>query len=265
VMEPRRYTMRVDPNELMTTLGALRERQAENEMFARTFTCPVRRGELKPCLPDVRGPQIPAPHGWIRCPVSPPELCEPELAHRDAVKASERAEQLARARAVGLEGKLAAASFATAKDTQAVAAMREYLAGPFSAGRALTLTGSTGIGKTWSAACAINALDCPRRFVYSPAFANELMNPAKREEAMGRAKTTRFFVWDDLGAEYLREGSFLDGLHDELIWARENLGLPTVITTNLGKEALRTRLSPRIVDRLVGWGEVIELDGRSKR
>lgn len=262
--EPR-YTVPLNTKELMDTLAAARERQAANEQYAATFVCPLKRDEPLSCVADARGPQIPAPHGWIRCPVSGDELCAHEVRYRDDTEAVEVAERLARARRVGLEGKLATATFATSHSTEALDRMREYLTGPFSAGRSLVLTGPTGLGKSWAMACAINELDCPRRFVYSAALANELMSPVRRDEAMARVKDVHFLAWDDLGTEYLKEGGFLDGMFDEIVWTRENRSLPTIFSTNLSTATLKVRLSTRIIDRLIGWGDVFELDGRSER
>ena len=84
--------------------------------------------------------------------------------------------------------------------------------------------------------------------------------------ALDRAKRTELAVFDDFGAEYLKDGGLVEAFIDEIIWTREGEILATIISTNLTADQLRERLSDRIVDRLRGsWGRVVSVPGESLR
>ena len=105
-----------------------------------------------------------------------------------------------------------------------------------------------------------------RYFSYFPKLCGQLLDPRRRQDALARATTTEFQVFDDLGVEYVKEGGLIEALLDEIIWTRESEILPTIITTNLGAEALKARLPERLIDRLRGdWGRIYECPGPSLR
>ena len=166
----------------------------------------------------------------------------------------------------GLEGKLAAATFETSVRTPAVETVRAYLNGEFRLGASLVLSGATGVGKSWAAACAINGLvGYSRYFWYVPSLASALLALDRRERVMSDVGSVECAVMDDLGVEYLKPGGLLEVMLDEIVWRRENLALATIFTTNLSPEELRDRLSDRIISRLRGWGKTMRVNGPDLR
>jgi hypothetical protein len=134
------------------------------------------------------------------------------------------------------------------------------------------LAGPTGVGKSFAAVATLRKVsnaETPvdsRRFFYFPELCGRLLDPGRRQNALTRAKTTEFVVFDDFGVEYVKEGGLVDAFLDEIIWTRESMILPTIITTNLDVEALKARLPERLIDRLRGeWGSVFECPGESLR
>lgn len=152
--------------------------------------------------------------------------------------------------------------------TAALDAVRDYR--PENEGTCLVLTGPTGVGKTWAAVASLRLSYeeelTDLRFVYFPALCGRLLMPETRHDALESAKSTYFVVLDDLGTEYVKEGGLVDAFLDEIIWHREAEELPTIITTNLTAQGLKTRLPERLVDRLRGsWGHIFECPGPSQR
>lgn len=248
-------------------LDGLLARLANNRAFADAFRCPRHDGAPVPCMPDrmTRVPGVPAPFGAIDCPIMAVEGCEPFTTYLAFRAEEERRAQRIESERCGLEGRLADVRFETVESTPAVKAVRAWLADGFHAGRALILTGDTGLGKTWAAACAINSTTVPRHFWLFSGLCSLLMTPTKRDEAAEIAAHVPFAVFDEFGAEYTRPGTFLDAQVDALIWTRENRRLPTIFTTNLSATEMRAHFSPRAMDRLIGWSTAINITGKSMR
>ncbi len=176
------------------------------------------------------------------------------------------------ARQIGVPVRLLGASL-HGERSAALARVENFVRSDFPAGRCLILAGPPGVGKTYASVAALRAVSDTttpidsRCFSYFPKLCGQLFDPKRRQDALARATTTAFQVFDDLGVEYLKTGGhFIDALLDEIIWTRESEILPTIITTNLSVEALKARLPERLIDRLRGdWGRIYECPGPSLR
>jgi DNA replication protein DnaC len=167
----------------------------------------------------------------------------------------------------GVPKRLWDAGLALGDRTPALERVREYVAGERQDGCCLVLTGPTGVGKSYAAVAAMHRFPIrEQRFWYFPALCGALLDPARRNSALENVKAMRFAVLDDFGVEYVKDGGIIETFLDEIIWAREAESLPTIITTNLTTDALKARLSDRLVDRLRGeWGRIFECPGQSLR
>jgi DNA replication protein DnaC len=87
-------------------------------------------------------------------------------------------------------------------------------------------------------------------FLYWPELCARLIDRDTRQGALSIATAPGLVVFDDFGAEYLKDGGLLAATIDSLVWRRHADILPTLITTNLTPDQLRERLSDRIIDRL---------------
>ena len=141
------------------------------------------------------------------------------------------------------------------------------------------LSGGPGIGKTVAAALRVReALQAalarnPERVREDPARVALFYRAVTlaRASAFGqeaavlleRLRTTRLLVIDDLGAEYA--SPVWDMLLFELLDTRHGDCLPTVLTTNLGKEKLRERYGQRLAERVREGGAAVFLNGESMR
>jgi DNA replication protein DnaC len=131
---------------------------------------------------------------------------------------------------------------------------------------ALCLHGSVGQGKTVAAAWVLaQAIRAGRGAQYRPAGVvarlSDFDDGPRELDALKRASV---LVLDDVGVEAASErGRAILG---EVLDARyERLGTRTVLTSNLGPEALLRRLGQRAWDRLQHDGELLELVGESLR
>jgi len=164
------------------------------------------------------------------------------------------------------EGHMACTALPT---SPAVTIVRSYLETSMRAGGCLILSGPTGVGKSWAAMAGLRAPELrDKHFFYFPSLCRALLDADRnrRAQTLEVAKTSRFSVWDDFGAEDAKVSGWVNSLIDELVWHREAERLPTIITTNLTRDQLRDRLSDRIVDRLAGdWGRIFHIPGESLR
>jgi len=125
------------------------------------------------------------------------------------------------------------------------------------------LTGDTGVGKT-SAAVAFLARevlkderdDLPVLFVRATECARMGLYDADDKNLAGQMRTATALVIDDLGAEFMSEGSIWRTILDEVIDTRYGEGLATVLTTNLTTDAFKARYGERIADRIRHAGVV---------
>lgn len=129
------------------------------------------------------------------------------------------------------------------------------------------LTGDTGVGKTCAAVAFMGEellqdkrADQPVLFVRATEGARMgLYDEADRRLAdqMCRAEV---LVIDDLGSEFVSDGSIWRTVLDEVLDTRYGARLETVLTTNLTTEAFKARYGARIADRIRHAG-VIESCG----
>lgn len=149
-------------------------------------------------------------------------------------------------------------------DSLALTRARVYFESELDEGRCLVLSGPTGVGKSYAAAAVLGLAG--GHFAFWPQSCGRLLRPDLRDAELARLKTHHLLVIDDLGMEYAKEGGFLEALTDEVIWHREGNYGPTIITTNLTPDDMRSRWSSRIVDRLrSSWATVFAVTGESLR
>ena len=85
------------------------------------------------------------------------------------------------------------------------------------------------------------------------------------EDKMADLLRTPRLVVDDLGGEYMDQRGFYASLFDEIVNERQAASRPTILTTNLGAEAFKTRYGDRIVDRIREGGRFINCGNKSLR
>lgn len=196
-------------------------------------------------------------------------IAEPRPGAAEAAARERREKAEAVMEEIGIPRRLFGATFDAALPLPAITRMREFLDVDAAVGRCLVLSGPPGVGKTWAAVAALNAVapGTPRRFYYWGDVCTHLLDGVRdRRETLDILKRVRFLVLDDFGVEYAKPGGLLEAFVDALFYHREAACLPTVITTNLLPEDLRTRLSKRVLDRLRGeWGEIFTVPGESMR
>lgn len=151
------------------------------------------------------------------------------------------------------------------RETDALAHARVFAAGRLKAGSCLLLSGPPGIGKTYAAAAIVNTAEFRSKFFFSfPALCTSFFSD-RRFEWIEKAKTTTLVAFDDMGAEYRKDGGMIDALIDEILVHREANLKATIITTNVG-EKIYSMYSDRIGDRLKGtWAVRVLLQGTSLR
>ncbi len=160
--------------------------------------------------------------------------------------------------AIGVPARHRAASFEAGRPMVALERVRQFVQdGEAAEGKCLLLCGSTGSGTTYAATAGLRGWKGPRRFWYFPALAGALLSPSTRDATLHEVKETGLLVLDDFGVEFQKADGLVEVFLDEIIWTREAEYRATILTTNLSLEALRERLSSRILDRLRGdWGIV---------
>lgn len=139
----------------------------------------------------------------------------------------------------------------------------------FETGTGLLLYGSIGTGKTYYAACIVNAL--VERFwsAYMTNFSrilNQLQTAQYRQDYIDGIVRYPLLVIDDLGSE--RESSFARELIYNVIDSRYKTNMPVVITTNLSLSEIMNCKDVerrRIYDRLLEMCCPIQITGKSKR
>jgi DNA replication protein DnaC len=146
-------------------------------------------------------------------------------------------------------------------------------------GGILLLSGPKGTGKTVAAvklaheALAAAMARSPERTREDPAravlflractFARGSAYGTEAAATLERVTSTRLLVLDDLGAEL--SSPVWEMLLFEAIDTRHGDMLPTVITTNLGPQALLKRYGERLTERVCEGGAVVQLNGESMR
>jgi DNA replication protein DnaC len=130
----------------------------------------------------------------------------------------------------------------------------------------LVLIGAPGSGKTCAAAwwLTMRSPKHPHVETAPPLFmtAGRIARTSSFDDAkLTRIELAEKLVIDDLGIEYSDDkGSFASKL-DQLLDARYEHLLPTIITTNLAHEQMRTRLGPRVLSRFAETAHVATVAG----
>ena len=126
---------------------------------------------------------------------------------------------------------------------------------------ALLMLGAPGTGKTWAAAYA--ALRSPDPLWLT---ASRMMRVGMYDdERWGRITSAHLVVLDDLGVEYQDKSGSMSQRLDALVDERYSADRKLIITSNLSKQAFKTRYGERIVDRLRDQGRVAVISGGSMR
>jgi DNA replication protein DnaC len=183
--------------------------------------------------------------------------------------------------ACGVGDLTAAVASKEPRDTPAIVAMREW----YRTDKVfLALCGGVGSGKTVASARFLLAARTDlwvagasgpiKTWQYSPhvgLFATASKLKASKldwragDPTYAKALRVRFLVIDDLGAESLdSSGLWLDALV-ELVNARYENRLRTVITANMTPETLRSRYGERMASRLDGSGTIVACGMRDLR
>lgn len=162
------------------------------------------------------------------------------------------------------------------KGTRDTEAMRATSAVPSGV---LLLSGPAGTGKTVAAVAMAHRhmtkamADNPERtkeypqrtalFVRAVTAARMSAYGAETHDAVGQITSARLLILDDLGAEFA--SPVWDMLLFEILDVRHGDMRPTIITTNLGRDALRERYGQRFAERIREGGSVHYLNGDSMR
>lgn len=119
------------------------------------------------------------------------------------------------------------------------------------------LTGDTGVGKTCAAVAYLAKQvlkderdDLPVLFVRATECARMGLYDDGDKKLAHQMCTATALVIDDLGAEFMSDGSIWRTVLDEVIDTRYGDGLWTILTTNLTADAFKTRYGERIADRI---------------
>jgi len=233
--------------------------------------------------PRVRGPAEIFELSGLRmaCPIAARVQCTPftqgEAAHAELLRTRAQRRRQAILRAAGVPERYLDVQLEGARQTAAIDAVRGWLGIDSCAGRALLLLGPTGTGKTFAVVAALAAVaersrlvppareDEPSRLVHF-AMAGAWLRQARafrhQQEAWDLVHHTRLVVLDDLSEPRDAHDA---GAVDELVAIREAAGRPLLITSNLTIDAIRSRYSDRIVDRLRAWARLHQCSGDSLR
>ncbi len=207
--------------------------------------------------------EVTLPWGKIR----PYCLCQCEKERQDKEKAEQaekqRKERIQRLRDNAFpEGSLAHCTFDMASDPnhKLILAMQRYVDNfrQFKEdGKGILLYGSVGTGKTFLAACAVNALidkGFPALLVSVPYISNKLFGIDDKNEYVESLNEYPLLVLDDLGAE--RNTEYMNEVVYTIINARYKAKLPLIVTTNLTTEQLK---APMEVTKARTYSRVLEM------
>lgn len=132
----------------------------------------------------------------------------------------------------------------------------------------LVLSGDTGRGKTFRAACICNGViekGFAARLTTLSEIERELWNTSDKQSVYDRLSRTQLLVLDDFGCE--RKSDYMNEIKYNVICTRYDAGLPLVITTNLAPAQFKSddigdkRIFSRIFERAV----FVSVGGEDKR
>lgn len=154
-----------------------------------------------------------------------------------------------------------------ADDSRASRAIRDWATGKAER-HGLTLTGATGVGKTYAAAAAAweRMRIEPVRWVSVPALSADLgrsFSDQNRHEALGVLVGAEALVLDDI--DKVRPTDFTIEVLFCAIDSRVTAGAGLVLTTNLALSELADRFGDAIASRITGYSETFLLDGSDRR
>lgn len=136
-------------------------------------------------------------------------------------------------------------------------------------GKGLLLYGGAGTGKTFAAACVVNALIDSGYSCLMTNFArvlNTIWGTEQKQDYLDKLNSFRLLVLDDLGAE--RRSEHAQEQVFNVIDARYRAKLPLIITTNLSIEDIKNPKdmgNRRIYDRILEMCHPIPVTGYSRR
>ena len=158
-------------------------------------------------------------------------------------------------------------------DERLTTAMHNYV-GKFNeflkSGQGLLLCGGVGTGKTFAAACVVNALidkGVPCLMTNFSRLTNVISGLYDgKQEYIDNLNRFRLLVIDDLSVE--RSTEYVNEIVYSVIDSRYRAGLPMIITTNLTPEELKNTEDirrQRIYDRILERCFPLVVDGKSRR
>lgn len=180
----------------------------------------------------------------------------------EELEAAERSEWYDAAARIGIWTRFLDAKLETAKATSALEAVKQYDLEGFDRGQCLVLMGPPSVGKSYAAVAALRARRGVRRGWWY--FPDLVKFGDEGDTARAQAKTVRYAVFDDFGAEYVKKGGPFEAHIDALFAHRHGNMLPTIVTTNMvGDDFLA--VSERLVERLREWGVLVSCLGQNLR
>lgn len=166
-------------------------------------------------------------------------------------------------------------TFANDDKTNEISSVAEKYADNFytmlQRGKGLLFYGGVGTGKSYIAACIVNAIleqDYPCRFTNFSRLANALLGCefGEKQEYLDSLQRYKLLVIDDLGSE--RNTEFMNEVVYSVIDARHISQLPLIVTTNLTGDELKhpnSIESERVFSRLFEMCIPVEVKGKDRR
>lgn len=145
---------------------------------------------------------------------------------------------------------------------------KEYTADFSEKSPSLLFMGGTGLGKTHlSSAIAMGVLDKGCDVIYDTAqsiFSAYEKNRFNREDnETSKYTECTLLIVDDLGAEM--SGNMAESTLYNILNARMNAQLPTIISTNLNPKEIKAKYDDRIISRLFGQFMLLQFEGKDIR
>ena len=161
-------------------------------------------------------------------------------------------------------------TFANADDTKVIRQARRYadnFAEMKERGKGLLLYGDCGVGKTYAAACIVNALvdsGVPCLMTSFSRVLNALWSAEDKQSYIDSLNQVELLVIDDLGAE--RQSEYVAEQVFNVIDTRSRAKLPMIVTTNLTLREMTTpSANKRIYERILGRCHPVEVTGENRR